>query len=176
MYEKTELEKRWEEEEKAEASCASCEEVCEASWVCEGECKSNPDDSLTEKESDFVHSPLARCSAPLTLVMCNNRIFLGGLLDVSEGGVVIDHPMVYLEIPDPKNQGRLQVGVQKIFHGLPVPDNMMFKYDALNILKVGDRSLRLASLYEDTYKNIMMSESGLSMPSMQDIANINKNG
>ena len=88
-------------------------------------------------ESPFICSPFSDEKSYLGLVTCNNRVFIGGLdLTREEGAVGIDHPMVYLEMPDNNSQGQmtLKVGVQKMYQGLPMPDNMWFRIDALMML------------------------------------------
>lgn len=164
---KTELEKRWEEEEK-ELDKVECCESCDGSC----ECSESPEE---EDLIDYVLSPIEDDKVPLVLITCNNRIFLGGLIDIASGGVVLGHPMVYLEIPDQKTVGKLQVGVQKIFHAMPIPNNMWFKHDALNMLHLEDRTLKLSAMYENTVKEILASESGIAVPTMQDIQNL-RNG
>jgi hypothetical protein len=184
MQEKTELEKRWEEEEVEATPDNSLEGAMEgvrreSEKGCGGDCECNESCEALEDDQnafDYILSPFCGVEAPLALAIVNNRMFLGGLLhmNTTEDRILLHYPMVYLEIPDPGNPGSLQVGVQKIFQGLPIPDKgMWFRYDGLDILEMGKRALKLAKLYEDTVNEIKYQESGLARPSAADFAKIN---
>ena len=128
-----------------------------------------------EDEEVFMSSPLCDEQVPLVLITCNNRIFIGGLLEVMGDGVVLDHPMVYVEIPDQRQQGRLSLGVQKVFHGLPVPQNMWLKHDALNMIRKDSESAqRLLNMYMNAYEEVSARDAGIEAPSVAELRQFSK--
>lgn len=168
---KTLLEQRWESEEpetEVEDNPYS-REPQEVSEEPTGEYES------AEDEDVFITSPLCKEQVPLVLLTCNNRIFIGGLLEVMGEGIVLDHPMVYVEIPDQRNQGRIQLGVQKVFHGLPIPQNMWFKHDALNMIrKDSDAATRLLHIYMNAYEDVSARDAGIEAPSVAELRQFSK--
>ena len=189
MYEKTELEKRWDEEEEAgeevknpgklhlngairdlaEEEQGGCGGACRCNEPCEN--ASAPDDE-EEEALNYVLSPLSDEKIPMVLITDNNRVFIGGLIDFVSGGILLDFPMVYLEIPDPKS-GQLQIGIQKIYHGQAIPENMWFKHDTLYMLRLDARAFKLAKLYAESINAVRLAEAGLEAPSMAAIEKIN---
>lgn len=147
---KTELEKRWEDEEE---TVDAAEEEDNA-------------------EYQFIMSPMTTSEEelPLAFVMVNNRLFFGGIARIDEDGIVMHMPLAYVEMPDQQNPGRLQIGMQKVIHSISIPESMWFRHDALNIIKSNEpKSMEIARVYENTVKEIKLSESGLSVPSNEDM-------
>lgn len=160
--EKTELEKRWEAEEPQEPQ--------ETSNPYSKSEEEPTEYSKGDDESLFIMSPLADEDIPLVVVSNNNRWIIGGLLDVMGEGVVMDHPMAYIEAADQRNPGRVQIGVQKLFHGLGIPLNMWIKHDSLNMLRKEDAAAgRVASIYERTFSDLKAAEVGVTAPSPTDL-------
>lgn len=185
--EKTELEKRWDEELTKDRTFANEGVPDPKDWKpwdheVAPEFEEEVDDqeldpaydmrAEVEDEESFQTSPLADDNIPLVIVTNNNRVFIGGLINIVEGGVILDHPMAYVETADARQPGRLQIGVQKIFHGLAVPSNMWVKHDSLNMLKTEDSSSqRISSIYEKTFSSVQASDAGVEPPSPTDLQN-----
>lgn len=128
-----------------------------------------------EVDDNFISSPVCGDDIPLVLITSAGRTYIGGLIDVLSGGVVLDHPLVYMEIPDQRNPGALQLAIQKVFHGLPVPLNMWFQHDSLNMLRSEhEQCKRLTDLYVSTLERLSAADAGVHAPSVTDLQNYSR--
>ena len=157
--EKTDLEKRWDVEE-AEDEIKNPYSTSENFM----------DGSEAEVEEVFMKSPLSDKDLPLVLITDNNRVFIGGLINLMGDGIILDHPMSYVEMSDPANPGRVNISIQKVFHGLSVPDSMWFKHDSLNMLHSSEStSVRIAAMYNNVYTEIQAALAGITTPTTTDL-------
>jgi len=154
---KTELEKRWEEETEE----SDHEEVEESKFI---------DSSFTDKDH----------LAPIALVSSGDKVYIGGVLEIDGNGCVLDHPMLYLEIPE-KDQatGRfsLQIGIQKVYSGLSIPNNMLVRHDTFNMLRANSPSnMKLVKLYESSVKRVLASDAGIVIPEESEMEFLKTHG
>jgi len=110
---------------------------------------------------------------PLVLIFSEGIMYVGGLIEATESGVLLSYPLVHMEglvssEVDPK-QGKLQVGMRKPVAAMNLKQSLWFRHSCIAILESKNKEdLRICELYEETAKKILLGESGLATPTAEE--------
>ena len=157
----TELEKRW------------AEEVAEEEHECCGQCSEHEEDSDMQDLMDrFIACPAIKNFTPMVLIMCDHKLFVGGLGEMDENSATLISPLEYQEIPVRSQDGStaLQIGMKPVVSALGIADDIGFKQSMYYFLKKGKKEdERLVQTYADTLTQIKASMAGIQSPTMNDL-------
>jgi len=174
MQEKTELERRWENEGVDTVPQSLLEEAKKNIE----ELRAHEEPVVATQEKEIIPSPLVEADVeepePLVIISVNNRFIFGGLVDMmDDSSCILSYPLAFIEMPK-EIDGRVQVvtAFQKLIQTVSVPRAMEFRRDSLLLLNYADRSAQaLASSYEETFKALKLHEMGMYTPDAEKFKN-----
>jgi len=158
--EKTELEKKWEEEDLKEISVED-EEIKE------------------EDENHFVFVSVKGIEKPLVLIISEGIKYLALAQEINDDYLCTSFPLVFGEVPVEDNKGNI-VGIQPkvvmVINCLDLLEEFYFrgnyKIYFLNNTKTKDKAL--AEFYRRSVEQVLIEESGLVAPTAKDMELIRK--
>jgi len=159
--EKTELEKRWEEEEGWEEAD---EEVT--------------DNILNEENANFIMNLLNPKEA-LVVAFVGPRAIIGGLESVNRenGQLVLSFPIIYAEEGSRDPQGKLsrRPVLARLMNFAAIPESMVVNPEFFHLLtnKI-QKNLSLAAAYENTIKLFFAEDAEIIMPTEAEVHDINR--
>jgi len=155
--EKTELEKRWEEEE-AEEGDAACQEDGDGQF------------------QEFIMNPL-NPEEVLVVAFVGPRALIGGLKGFDDKQLVLSLPVIYAEeaAKGPQGQINRRPVIARIMNFAGIPDSMIVNPEFFHFLSnnVG-KNMDLAAAYETVVKGFLAQDAGIMMPTEAEVHDLHR--
>lgn len=160
---RTELEKRWEEEED--------DILAEEEF-------SGEDEDLEGSSHNYIMDPLAPNQA-LVMAFCGPRAIVAGLVSMSEGSteLTISNPLLYAEEASrtPEGQVTRRPVLARIANFTALPDILIVHPDFFHFLRNNSmKNMDLAAAYADTVKRAIADDAGIQPPTDDDVMNVTR--
>lgn len=128
-------------------------------------------------KNDYIMNPFMEEGEELPMCIATylNNHYIGGFAGFDDQGrVIVMLPLIYREIPDPRNNQVAQL-LDSVFKFNPLVEMYFIKADGFYLMKSfekGDKSLVKA--YEETITSFRAAQSGIIMPDVTDLSKFRK--